>query len=948
MSDSLQDSTFERKVNRGGMENPVHLRYMQRVRERQVCLIKVSIPGGTEFGTGVLIGPDSILTNWHVIEHADFSNEGIEVVFDYKTEIGGWNVVDAKCYTLPKDCLLIHSSTEELDFAILRLPEEIGERRGWCVLPQEEHNYEKGGPLAVLQHPQGQPLKQDSDDFQRWSENRFRVRYSTNTDKGSSGSPCFDKRWNPVALHARGTSQYNEGIPVHLIRRCIDSSNICSSLRMGDQQPDLLRAEKPPSNDNSRGSISIDLKNYLPDRFFGREEDVNKVVHGLEQYGHFALVGHGGIGKTAIAAKSILYFVALNPSRVKDGVVSHNFYQEPSTEAMATSIVRAFVDVNETVNKPLESLKSVLSHHKPFIYLEGCENAEDEDLLEIRELIGSCPFLITTREKKQAVGLQFHEVNPIAPEAASDLLCYHADIGLQDDVVGSLCEALGYMPLAVELAGGWIRLNQSSAAELLKILEDEGLSELRLGDRQKRSIPLLLEKTAEHLSDTALDIWAVLGADAPQPISVSVVQNTLELEDYEMRKALGELMNACLVNRFDHLEYGIDDQPHYELKHRLIYTYGGNELSGRLDADKTEALAEYYLSLLVDWDIGKGFHNYLHCNELMLHFVNALNLYERVLGEEHPSTLTRVNNLGELCYRMGEYKKAKPLLEKALEIRRRVLGLEHPDTLVSINNLATLYSRLGEYEKTKPLFEHGLEVRKRVLGGEHPSTLTSMNNLAAFYVSMDEYKKARPLLEKTLEVRERVLGLEHPDTLASMNNLAALYSHMNEYEKARPLFARVMEFYHQILGPEHPDTLTSLVNLAGLLESLNEYEKAEPLYERVLESSERVLGPKHPDTLTCLNNLAFLYERMGVYDRAKPLREKVLEIHERVFGEEHRDTLACVNDLALLCENMGEYGMAKSLRERVLKFCIKKLGKDHPTTKMVDENLSILLEKMNL
>ncbi len=46
-------------------------------------------------------------------------------------------------------------------------------------------------------------------------------RYRTNTDKGSSGSPCFDANWTLVALHHLGDpayypenkSAFNQGIP---------------------------------------------------------------------------------------------------------------------------------------------------------------------------------------------------------------------------------------------------------------------------------------------------------------------------------------------------------------------------------------------------------------------------------------------------------------------------------------------------------------------------------------------------------------------------------------------------------------------------------------------------------------------------------------------------------------------------------------------------------------
>ena len=50
------------------------------------------------------------------------------------------------------------------------------------------------------------------------------MRYRTNTEHGSSGSPCFDGDWALTALHHSGdpdfsrSADYNEGIPIEAIR----------------------------------------------------------------------------------------------------------------------------------------------------------------------------------------------------------------------------------------------------------------------------------------------------------------------------------------------------------------------------------------------------------------------------------------------------------------------------------------------------------------------------------------------------------------------------------------------------------------------------------------------------------------------------------------------------------------------------------------------------------
>ncbi|KIV98480.1 uncharacterized protein PV09_09707 [Verruconis gallopava] len=63
----------------------------------------------------------------------------------------------------------------------------------------------------------------------------------------------------------------------------------------------------------------------------------------------------------------------------------------------------------------------------------------------------------------------------------------------------------------------------------------------------------------------------------------------------------------------------------------------------------------------------------------------------RVLGEEHPSTLTSMANLASTFWNQGRWKEAEELFVQVKDTSLRVLGEEHPDTLISIANLAAIW-----------------------------------------------------------------------------------------------------------------------------------------------------------------------------------------------------------------------------------------------------------------
>jgi Tetratricopeptide repeat len=51
---------------------------------------------------------------------------------------------------------------------------------------------------------------------------------------------------------------------------------------------------------------------------------------------------------------------------------------------------------------------------------------------------------------------------------------------------------------------------------------------------------------------------------------------------------------------------------------------------------------------------------------------------------------------------------------------QRLLGDEHPDTLTAVNDLASAYLAAGWLEQAIPLFEQTLTDSRRLLGDEHP------------------------------------------------------------------------------------------------------------------------------------------------------------------------------------------------------------------------------------
>ncbi len=222
--------------------------------ERQVCRIEFN---GNAAGTGFLVGPDAVLTNWHVVAAAKTAGtmDRLACRFDYlrlenntrqpgrAVALHGDGCVSSSPFSpaeLTDQPADPPPNAHQLDYALLRLSQSLGREddRGWIKLPESTKTLEKGAPLLIVQHPDGAPMKLalDTNAIIDYNINKTRLRYATNTEAGSSGSPCFSMDWDILALHHFGdpawnrSPLYNQGIPIGLIRTQINSDGHAAML----------------------------------------------------------------------------------------------------------------------------------------------------------------------------------------------------------------------------------------------------------------------------------------------------------------------------------------------------------------------------------------------------------------------------------------------------------------------------------------------------------------------------------------------------------------------------------------------------------------------------------------------------------------------------------------------------------------------------------------------
>lgn len=242
----------------------VDLGTMQR-RVRCVCRIDYADLSPPGVGTGFLVAPDLVLTNWHVVKRVEDAPDAnkpevakeLRFRFDLLERAAA---VEAKgrctgakadngspiLRSSPAAGMELKGGTGEpgmdaLDYALIRLADRVGDdpvggegkpgTRGHFQLHASIPKPLPESALMVLQHPMRGELQFAIGKVLGPNGTGSRVKHTAATQRGSSGSPVLDPALAPVALHngtRSGTEQekqaYNTAVPLaHIVRDLADA-----------------------------------------------------------------------------------------------------------------------------------------------------------------------------------------------------------------------------------------------------------------------------------------------------------------------------------------------------------------------------------------------------------------------------------------------------------------------------------------------------------------------------------------------------------------------------------------------------------------------------------------------------------------------------------------------------------------------------------------------------
>ncbi|MEH1920375.1 tetratricopeptide repeat protein, partial [Nostoc sp.] len=527
----------------------------------------------------------------------------------------------------------------------------------------------------------------------------------------------------------------------------------------------------------------------------------------------------------------------------------------------------------------------------------------------------------------------------------------------QPQAAAAICKCLEYLPLGIELVGGYLVRDPDISLDIMfGRLQERKLTEAALQDREtlnstQLGVKAVFTLTWEELDPLVQQLGKFLSLFSPVQILWELViwvatksQNIEQVGDSNTSQAeenspTGSPLPAPLplltwsedeLNAAKKQLYGrnllqlVQEREGCYKIHALVRWFLQEELanSGETKSVLETTFVTAMITLAQSLPNSPTSKDIEFFKDVILHLED---IGKRLIAEIKEATEAQTFftasmpkdrvlwifvGIGRFYDGQGLYKLTEPWYEDCVNVCKALFAGDHPNVATSLNNLAGLYESQGRYSDAEPLYSDALAMRKRLFAGDHPNVASSLNNLAALYYSQGRYSDAEPLYSDALAMRKRLFAGDHPDVASSLNNLAGLYESQGRYSDAEPLYSDALAMRKRLFAGDHPNVASSLNNLAALYYSQGRYSDAEPLYSDALAMRKRLFAGDHPDVATSLNNLALLYKSQGRYSDAELLYSDALVMTKRLFAGDHPDVATSLNNLALLYKSQGRYSDA--------------------------------------
>ncbi|MBL0942504.1 MAG: tetratricopeptide repeat protein, partial [Alphaproteobacteria bacterium] len=351
----------------------------------------------------------------------------------------------------------------------------------------------------------------------------------------------------------------------------------------------------------------------------------------------------------------------------------------------------------------------------------------------------------------------------------------------------------------------------------------------------------------------------------------------------------------------------------------------------------SEVLEKYMTYTIHNEDLSKMPFLINHCNIFLSHRYLLTDTIKSIIGIK----------LGCIYFYLGNYIKAKDLIEKGLTKLHASSAYHCGIIAQALVHLGMVYRELGNYEKARELLEQSLIVYTKYFSKDDIQIAPALEYLGITYRSLGNYQKAKELLEQSLVIYKKHLSNNQISCARALVYLGNVYRDLGDYEKAKELLEQSLIIYKTHFSNDHVGIGRALVYLGNTHKELGNAEESKHCLEQSLMIFKKYYSDNHPKVAWVLVNLGDAYKELGDYKKAKSCFKKSYKIYENQFGKHHIKAAWSLVNLAGVYKKLGNYKKAKGLLEQNLTTYEKSFGKNHIETARLLRDLGeiFLLER---
>ena len=274
------------------------------------------------------------------------------------------------------------------------------------------------------------------------------------------------------------------------------------------------------------------------------------------------------------------------------------------------------------------------------------------------------------------------------------------------------------------------------------------------------------------------------------------------------------------------------------------------------------------------------------------------------------------DNLTELAnayFYKGDYPTSEKLNRQALGIYIKDVGSQHPLVADIHNNLGAIEMNRGDYTASEADYREAVAICEHWYGPNHPETAANLTALAQTLSNEKRDDEAEQLLMRALDIQKSSVGPVSSTVATTINQLGLLAFNRNQYPAARSYFTQAQNIWRQLYGENHQFVAVAYSNLGSVCLDEKNYPCAEQNYREAV----RRLDHNAPGTFNAAVahlKLGRALLREGRFAEAAPESEGAYAFLEKNASPTNRYIKAVRTDLAAIYEGLKQPTKAAEYR----------------------------------